>query len=269
MIDERHEELASLYALDLLEGTERAEFERSLSADAALAVLVRELRSTSAAFAHAAPPASVPPELKSRVLASVDRAASDHVIRPPVSVFQAVLPWAIAAGFALAAAWFGRLYVARLTESEQLRTQVALTEVELKATRQQLEAERIIGREQLAQLDLANCKISALASLLKDSPEAMAVAVWNPVKQEGVLAVDKMPPLAANQTLELWVIENKDNAKPVSAGVLQFAGGAPRVVFKSTAPVGAVKAFAVSRERNDGARAHAQPGEVILFGPTH
>jgi anti-sigma-K factor RskA len=269
MIDERQEELASLYALDLLEGAERAEFERTLAGDPALQALVRDLREAAAALAHAAPPAAPPPALKSRVTASIDRAAPEKIIGPPASLFRTLLPWGIAAGFAVTAAWLGRLYVASQFEGEQLRTQFALTELELKATRQQLEAERIIGRAQLAQLDVANLEISTLASLLKDSPEAIAVAVWSPAKQEGVLAVEKMPPVAANQALELWVVENKENAQPVSAGVLQFAGGAARVVFKPTAPVGAVKAFAVSRERNDGARAHAKPAEVIKLGATH
>jgi len=214
MIDERQEELASLYALDLLEGAERAEFERTLAGDPALQALVRDLREAAAALAHAAPPAAPPPALKSRVTASIDRAAPEKIIRPPASLFRTLLPWGIAAGFAVTAAWLGRLYVASQFEGEQLRTQFALAEIELKAVRQQIEAERIIGREQLAQLDLANYKISALASLLQDSPEALAVAVWNPSRQEGVLAVEKMPPLAANQTLELWVVENKENAAP-------------------------------------------------------
>ena len=43
MIDERHEELASLYALDLLEGAERAQFETALARDPELQALVREL----------------------------------------------------------------------------------------------------------------------------------------------------------------------------------------------------------------------------------
>ena len=43
MIDERHEELASLYALDLLDAAERAAFESALAADPALAGKVKLL----------------------------------------------------------------------------------------------------------------------------------------------------------------------------------------------------------------------------------
>lgn len=267
MIDERHEELAALYALDLLEGAERIEFERTLAADAELRGLVRELREASAALAHAAPEAPVPATLKSRVLASIAPAAGaapDHVIRPPLSVFRVLLPWAIAACLGLVAA---RLWFLDEVKSETWRAELRLAEITLRAAQQQLEVERIVSREQLAQLDLANYKISALASLMKNSPEAVAVAVWNPAKQEGVFALEKMPALPADQRYELWVIESPADAKPVSAGVFDLApDGTTRVQFKPSAPVGALKMFAVSREKNDGVRAHAQPSEVVMAG---
>ena len=60
MIDERHEELASLYAFDLLEGEELAQFQTALARDPELQALVRDLRETSASLAHTAP-AIVPP----------------------------------------------------------------------------------------------------------------------------------------------------------------------------------------------------------------
>ena len=47
MIDERQEELATLYALDLIEGEERFAFERDLSADDQLQRLVLELRNSA------------------------------------------------------------------------------------------------------------------------------------------------------------------------------------------------------------------------------
>ena len=54
MIDERHEELAALYALDLLEGVERTQFEAALDQDPALQALTRELCNTAATLAHTA-----------------------------------------------------------------------------------------------------------------------------------------------------------------------------------------------------------------------
>ena len=72
MIDERHEELAALYALDLLESAELASFESLLARDSALRDLVRELRDAGATLAHLAPHAEPPVALRARILASID-----------------------------------------------------------------------------------------------------------------------------------------------------------------------------------------------------
>lgn len=270
MIDERQEELASLHALDLLEGAERLEFERALAADPELQALVRDLREAAANLAHTAPAARAPEALKSRMLASV---AARKAPQPPASVerfptatVRPLLPWAIAASLAVAAAWLTRLYVTRTAEAERWRTQYVLAELALKKTQQELETERLITGEQLAQLDLANLKIAALAALAKNIPEARAVAVWNPARQEGVFALEQMPALPPDQRLELWVLEGD---KPVSAGVFDVRPGeVTRIRFKPTATIQRAAAFAVSREKNDGMRAHATPAEVIMAGPS-
>jgi anti-sigma-K factor RskA len=343
MIDERHEELASLYALDLLEGAERTQFETALTRDPELQTLVRELRDAASALAHTAVTAPPPAALKARVLASiggpaVTAAPPDNVIRPPASIFARLAPWAIAAGLALLASWTGQRYLATRTEADLLRQQQNLSEILIKDTQQQLEAERIVTTRRLQELDqqiagangqladaraqladhrtqiadrdrqlatltqrldtltgsaadaarqlaeakqlvakltnemksqgdLANLKIAALASLAGNSPEARAVAVWDPAKQEGMFALEKMPALAADQKLELWVVEAKPGAQPVSAGTFDLgADGVARVKFKPTVPVTALAAFAISREKDDGQRAHTKPAEVIMLG---
>jgi anti-sigma-K factor RskA len=276
MIDERIEELAALHALDLLEGAERDQFAAAVAADPALAQLVDELRAASATLAHLTPAAEPPAALKARVLASVESSASpDTVIRPPLAVFRALLPWAVAAGFALLTGWLGTRYVAIRSEAALLREQTSLADVALKAARNDAEAAQLLARRQLDTLsqqltatqlqitdrdrqvasltqrvdalsgaaqdlgrqlgaakgqiakltndlktqgDLANLKITALASLLKNSPEAIAVAVWNPEKQEGVLKVDKLPALAADKDYQLWVVDPQ-YPNPVDGGV--------------------------------------------------
>lgn len=113
---------------------------------------------------------------------------------------------------------------------------------------------------------LANLKIATLRSMLSNSPEALAVVVWNPATQEGVFTMDKLPALPADQSYELWVIEAKADAKPVSAGVIAAgANDGGQVRFRPSAPVATPAKFAVSRERKDGAAAHAQPADVILI----
>lgn len=376
MIDERHEELASLYAFDLLEGPERVQFETELARNPALQALVRELREASAHLAH---PASTkpPPVLKARVLASIaEKAAateprSAKVIRTSPSTFRTFFPWAIAACFALVAAFVGIRFFTTNTELARLRQQHAIAEVALQSAKQQLEAERIITRRQFQDIDgqlnaaqtqlaqarkeleaenarlaslntesgnrgrqltetqqkltateqqlsdarrqaaerqrqvaqltqqvntltsartaldrelgeartqlakvteeakyqaaLADFKITMLASQAKDRPQAHAVAVWDPKKQEGVLKVTGVPALPANQELQLWVVDAayKD---PVNGGTFTVdpKTGDATHTFKADQPVSAVSAFAVTRERRGGVP--KAEGPMLLLG---
>lgn len=363
MIDERHEELAALYAFDLLEGEERLQFEAALSRDAALQALVSDLRETSAQLAHtrSTPP---PVALRDRVLASVTgRAAAlaapvvDNVVRPAVFGLRQLVPWAIAACFALIAGWLGQRYFATHSEATILRQQQALADLALQGIRQQLEAERLLARRQaqdldqqlanassqlsqaradnarltgelatagsrsaalalqlgearsrvtagesqvaalservdalagatadltrqleqtrtrIAQLtadivverDLAEYKISVLASLVKDNPEAVAVALWDPGRKQGVIKVDKLPALATNQDYQLWVIDPQYK-DPVDGGVFTVdpRTGIAKVTFTAKQPINAVNAFAVSLERKGGVP--KAEGPIILLG---
>lgn len=115
--------------------------------------------------------------------------------------------------------------------------------------------------------DVAELRVATLVSKLNNSPDARAVAVWNPAKQEGLLVLDPAPPIEPGQKLELWVIEAKVGAQPISAGVLAVnSDGTLKARFKPRAAVGALATFAVSREKDDGARFHAQPADVVMAG---
>jgi len=270
MIDERHEELAALHAFDLLEGVEKNAFEAALARDPALRRLVDELRESSAALAHTARSATPPPELKARLLAEIDTRAKT-LEKSKVIPFRTLIPLAAAACFALVAVWMGQLYLTSRSHAAAARDQLAFTELSLRSTRQQLEAERIIARQQIAGLnqnvtesarqladaaqqlavserllaeatrkaaasteqlaaneqildatrtqladlgrklkaqgDLANLKITTLASMLGNSSPALAVAVWSPENQEGVLKVEKLPALAADKDYQLWMVD--------------------------------------------------------------
>ncbi len=217
MIDELHEELASLYVLGLLEGAELASFEARLAKDPALAQLVRELRESSAQLAFTASDAAPPPELRARLLDRLNTAASWRK-QSKIIPFRAPawLPWAAAACLAVTCAWLGQLYVGSRFEAATLRDQQAVAEFQLRTARNQVEAERLIAGHQLSSMteqlaaldrrikeegDLAKFKIATLASLAGNTPEALAVAVWSPARQEGVLTVDKLPAAASDQGL--------------------------------------------------------------------
>jgi anti-sigma-K factor RskA len=307
MIEERHEELAALYALDLLEGRERSSFETSLAADDALTALVRELRDAGATLAYTAPAAVPPAALRTRVLASVSAAKSSH---PPAKLlsFFSVFPWAVAAALTLSAAWLGQLYLAAQAEARLLRDTTSLAEISLKGTQQQLEAERILTRRRLLdseqqtadalrllssartqlaerdtdlstlnervaalgsrlqrETDLAHLRITALASLLKNSPQALAVAVWHSDRQEGLLQVEKLPALATGQDYQLWVVDPQ-YPSPVDGGVFTVdpQTGEARIPFRSKLPIKNIAAYAITQEVKGGVAQSAGP--FLLLG---
>ncbi len=280
MIDERTEEAASLYALELLEGEEKAAFESRLQKDASLKRFVEELRESSTALAMLAPPAQPAPALKDRVFASLPREQA----APPAQVVPVPLApwigWAAAACFALGAAYLGQLYVSSEAELAGLRTQESLARIDGENARQLLEAERLLAQVQISDLrtaqsriaslqqqaDLAQLKISSLASLLSDSPEAQAIAVWNPLAQEGVLTVANLPTLPVDRDYQLWVIDPQYPI-PVDGGVftVEPTNGEARLQFKPKEPIAHIAKFAVSLERKGGVP--KAEGPMVLISP--
>lgn len=282
MIDEHHEELASLYVFGLLESAELAEFELRLAQDPALTRRVHDLRETSCQLAFTAPDATPPPELRAQLLDRLETAAAWRAQRGVLPFRVPVwLPWAAAACLAVTSAWLSQLYLGSRYEAATLRDQQALADFQLRSARNQLEAERLIAGHQLStmteqlatldrqlktEVDLAKFKIATLASLAGNTPEALAVAVWNPAKQEGILTVDKLPAAAADQDYELWVIDPQ-KPRPVSGGVFRIVSdGVTRVQFRTEESVAAIAKFAVSLEKKGGATPHGGPqGKVIML----
>jgi anti-sigma-K factor RskA len=115
-----------------------------------------------------------------------------------------------------------------------------------------------------AEADLAHFNISTLASMLGNSPAALAVAVWDPEQEEGVLTVSKLPALAAEKDYQLWVIDTHYDS-PVSGGVFGVdpATGQAHVVFKADKPVNSIAKFAVSLERKGGSP--KPEGPIVLI----
>ena len=282
MSDDSQDELAALYALDLLEGAEREKFVAELGRSSALRKRVGDLRQAAAALAHLAPEADPPAALKERILASAasrspvpeNAPAASPARRRPIA-FPAWIPWLAAACFGLAAVWSEKLYLAARSENASLRDQQNLAQQALDQTRGQLgDATRLLaasghevaelGEKLKAEGDLAHLKIATLASMLGNSPAALAVAVWNPTREEGVLTVSKLPALAAAMDYQLWVIDPQ-YPSPVSGGVFTVdpVTGEAHVVFRADKPVKSIAKFAVSLERKGGV---AKPeGPIVLL----
>jgi anti-sigma-K factor RskA len=283
MIDERQQKLAALYALDLLGGAENTAFETELKSNAELQQLVRELRDSSAAFALTTPQVAPSPELKARIMAKINGSASRTAFAPGKLLFfrpAAIIPWAIAAGFAIGCAWLGQLHLHNRAENSVLQDQLRLAEIELTSARHQLEAERILtnrqiadATEQLTQLreqlrmdgDPAQFKIATLAAVPGNSPQDLAIAVWNPTTQQGVLRVEKLPALASDKDYQLWLIDPA-YPTPVDGGVFTVdpATGHAQINFKPNQRVNNAAKFAISLERKGGVP--KPEGAIMLLG---
>ena len=298
---ERHEDLAALAALDLLTPAEQAEFTAALAEHPELAAIAASLRSTAAELAHTAPAAEPPADLKIRLLktiagdASAARAPIVTASRSTILQFPTWIGFATAACFACLAAYFAQAYFNQSALNSAFRDQQNLADLSLRSTKNQLAAERLIAQRELAdaakragdtaalittlesrlaetkqqlfaQGTLADYKIATLASLLGNSPQAVAVAIWNPASQEGVLTVQKLPALAADKDYQLWVIDPQYSI-PVDGGVFKVdpTTGEGRLVFHPNRPVQTVAKFAVSLERKGGVP--KAEGPMVLIGP--
>jgi anti-sigma-K factor RskA len=149
---------------------------------------------------------------------------------------------------------------AALEKSRKLSEQLATVSRQVSAAQTQIVA--LTARMQ-REGDLAQMKISTLASLLGNTPQAQAVAVWNPARQEGVISLAKLPLAGADKDYELWVIPEGKGATPIAAGLVSIAAdGSGRSVFRADKPVAAVAKFAVTLEPKGGGPAPA--GKAVL-----
>jgi hypothetical protein len=151
-----------------------------------------------------------------------------------------------------------------LSLSEELdlrRESDGVAQIETERLRNQLEAERLISRGQIESLreaqsaaEVTGLTVVSLISRLADAPAASAIAVWNPITQEGVLDARKLPTLSLDQDYQLWIFDGQ-NPNAVDGGVFQVdpANGGQHYAFKASLPMKGATGFEVSRERKGGA----------------
>ena len=277
MITERQQENAALHALGLLEGAERASFEGELAGNRELRGLVDSLTAASAAIALTVPQVEPPAKLKAGILAAVAASKTAAPVEPEAPrviayPFNRWLPLAAAAGLAITALWLGSQIRVLRQENLTLRTERELAEIAYQTAQSQLNERSLIaenmindlGRQLRDQEDLTRLKITALASLAGNTPEARAIAVWDPGRETGLLTVEKLPVIADNQDYQIWVVDPA-YPNPVDGGVFKpGADGKAVLTFKGKKPIGAVAAFAVSLERKGGVP--KAEGPIVLLG---
>ena len=230
MIDEHKEEIAALYALGVLEPGEARAFEQEMHADAELQSFVDDMLRHSTALAHAVPAKPAPPHLREKVLQSIRTGTGYENVVPYRRPF-AWLPWAMAAGFAVAC---GLLF----NDRARLKNEIV-----------DLQSKNDVCQMQVAMLD----------SMSGKPQQGIAVVIWDPSTQTGVLKGEDMPRPAANQDYQLWAVDSR-HPQPVNAGVFNVDDkGVAKAMFKPAQPVNGQCKFAVSIERKGGVPQHEGP----------
>ena len=255
MSHEPFDTLAAAWALGVLDGEQRAAFERHLADGCD--VCEAELRSSAealAAVARSVPPMIPPPEVKQALLRRI--AAAGSAEREPDRPRRLV--WAVGTLVAvLAGAGFTTTFVA--TRYEGRLGQMARETAALRASVQRDEAAL---REQIelyqSAVDLLRDPMAQIVLLrgLGPSPQATGRVIWHPVGG-GHLFVANLPSAPPGKAYELWTIAD---AAPQPAGVFQVDGsgrGTHRI-----GPVAGgkpVKVFAVTLEPEGGVPAPTGP----------
>jgi len=177
--------------------------------------------------------------------------------------------WITALVGALLAAFF---YFRQMTLSAEVkleRNQAELAQVEIKALKQQLYAERILAERQIASLNKNTQKAPDTLVFAHLSPpengavSPAALVAWLPSRQSGILFTEKLPTPKDDEELRLWLEEA--NSGPVSAGVIMIGPGRlTKVEFKAAKPLGLSVRFFVTRERKDNTGAPSGP--ILMSG---
>ncbi len=113
--------------------------------------------------------------------------------------------------------------------------------------------------------DSAKMQIAMLQSTVKEYKQGVAVVVWNSETQEGILKLEKMPPVETGKDYQLWVVDPSKKT-PVNAGVVRVdEKGFAKVDFKPTLDIQQADKFALSVEKVGGVAENEGP--IILLSP--
>ena len=274
-MEERFEELAALNALGMLEGDEKRTLDGVTIRDRALRDLCAELEDTAAQLAGAVAPLAPPSALKGRIRAKVRsrRNGAGVAYSTGGGGFWTFTGWAAAAAFAASSAWLWM-------ERDKLRTDLSLASAETAAEVEKAQKSASEQREglekQIASLNgeiavlqkrdaLAQMRIATLQSSVDAYKQGVAVVVWDSEKHQGVLKLEKMPPVEAGKDYQLWVVDPKQPV-PVDAGIVRVdTSGFAKVDFKPVTDVTDASKFALSVEKEGGVP--KGEGPIVLIGP--
>jgi anti-sigma-K factor RskA len=303
-MDKRYEELAALNALEMLESDEKRALSGAGLADKDLRALEDELRLLGAELGLLVSPVAPPAETKKRIRAAI-RAQGGGLLRNlSAGMIVAILGWLLAAVAAVAAGYLSTDHsrlsreldaaskaIAQVVPAANASQGKALTlEEELNKLRQDMDqkaqalngqiealrksegeakdhvtkllAEAEVAKEKNSEIDW---KIFTLTTEIWEYRRGIMTAVWDKLRRHGVLLLEKMPRLQADQDYQLWVI-SAGQTEPVSAGVIAVDDkGAFKGAFKPASPVLGDAKLLLTVEKKGGAES---PSSAKIFeGP--
>jgi len=212
-MDEQLHLLTGAYALNALEEDERAAFERRALAAAETREEVRGLSETAALLAYGTPAAVPPPELKSKVMASI---RSTRQLPPEAVATDLAAARQARRGFGAGMArsttavrWLGAAAAALFVAAAALGGWAVSLANEQQQTRQQMQA---LAHEHTAVMALLMAPDSKVIPGRMPDGAVVTVAL-SAQSGKGVVITQGLPELAEGQVYELWLMSG-NNAKP-------------------------------------------------------
>lgn len=276
------EEEAIAFSFGIMGESEQLAFADAMKSDPSLRDLVHELQKAAAAITLDAPQQEAPADVRRAVLTSIQTMPQTRNTAPArrTGAFG-IIGWAAAAALAVISAYSlntanqqRATLAATQAKTQQLEEAAAAALAASQAKVRQLEEAATASRalEQSLKLELARLtkshemakvQIANLKSTVAEYQQGVAVVVWNSEKQEGILKLEKMPPVAIDKDYQLWVVDPSKKT-PVNAGIVKVdAKGFAKVEFKPTVDVQQADKFALSVEKKGGVAENEGP--IILM----
>jgi anti-sigma-K factor RskA len=253
------EEDFDLFALGTLDDGEKQTLEAHLAGCSDCLRKVAQARGRIALLAFAAPRVEPSPELKDRLMrqihATVKRDATEAIGETRLDRGRFGRWWAAVVVPVGAALVFASIFL--WNENRRLDQQLARLRTALEQEQKQVEAARSVANLMAA----PDTKVVALASM-PGMPKGAARVAYN--AQMGILVYDgQLESAPANKSYQLWLVPV--TGVPISAGIVNSAGGETSYSMMKLAPGINAKAFAVTLEPAGG-MSHPT-GPQVLVGP--